>query len=176
VARYRRAGFVIIGTTNTPEMGKSASTESILHGPTRNPHRLTHSSGGSSGGTAAAVAAGIVGIGHGNDGGGSIRIPAAACGLVGLKPSRGRTTNAPATTLLQYPLSVAHVLTRSVRDQPAISVPFGTDSNGLPIGIQLVAAFGREDLLLSIASQIEAERPWPITPAWPPRGAAMSAP
>ena len=116
VARYRRAGFVIVGTTNTPELGKNASTEPLLHGPTRNPHRLTHSPGGSSGGTAAAVAAGIVGIGHGNDGGGSIRIPASACGLVGLKPSRGRVTAAPELSLLAYPLGVNHVLSRSVRD------------------------------------------------------------
>lgn len=116
VRRYRRAGFIIIGVTNTPEMGKSASTEPLLHGPTRNPHRLTHSAGGSSGGTAAAVAAGIVPIGHGSDGGGSIRIPSATCGLVGLKPSRGRTTAAPSFSLLSYPLGVAHVLSRSVRD------------------------------------------------------------
>ncbi len=116
VRRYRRAGFIIIGVTNSPELGKSASTEPALHGPTRNPHRPTHSPGGSSGGTAAAVAAGIVPIGHGSDGGGSIRIPSAMCGLVGLKPSRGRTTAAPEFSLLSYPLGVAHVLSRSVRD------------------------------------------------------------
>jgi amidase len=116
VRRYRAAGFVVIGVTNAPELGRSASTEPLLHGPCHNPHDLTRSPGGSSGGTAAAVAAGIVPIGHGNDGGGSIRIPAAACGLVGLKPSRARTTSAPSLSLLAYPMGVNHVLTRTVRD------------------------------------------------------------
>jgi amidase len=116
VLRYRRAGLVIIGMTNTPELGRNASTEPALFGPTRNPHRLTHSPGGSSGGTAAAVAAGIVTAGHGNDGGGSLRIPASACGLVGLKPSRGRTPAAPRRVAMSYPLGVNNALTRTVRD------------------------------------------------------------
>ena len=120
VARYRRAGLVIIGTTNTPELGRNPSTESLLFGPAHNPYDLDHSPGGSSGGTAAAVAAGIAPLGHGNDGGGSIRIPAAACGLVGLKPSRGRVTAAPKRTLLSYPLGINHVLTRSVRDSALV--------------------------------------------------------
>ncbi len=116
VARYRAAGAVIVGMTNTPELGKNASTEPLLHGPTRNPRRLTHSAGGSSGGTAAAVAAGIVPTGHGNDGGGSIRIPASENGLIGLKPSRGRVTSAPAQWMFAYPLAINHALARSVRD------------------------------------------------------------
>ena len=120
VRRYRDAGFIIIGTTNAPEMGKNASTEPVLHGPARNPHDLARSPGGSSGGTAAAIAAGMVPIGHGNDGGGSIRIPASACGLVGLKPSRGRVTAAPETSLLAYPMGCNHVLTRSVRDTASV--------------------------------------------------------
>src|SRR5699024_3660207 len=86
VARYRRAGMVVLGSTNSPELGKNTSTEPLLHGPTRNPWARTHSPGGSSGGSAAAVAAGMVPVAHGNDGGGSIRIPAAMCGLFGLKP------------------------------------------------------------------------------------------
>jgi amidase len=116
VARYRRAGLVVVGMSNTPELGRNGSTEPQLFGPTRNPHDLTRSTGGSSGGTAAAVASGMVPIGHGNDGGGSIRIPAAMCGLVGLKPSRGRTPAAPKRTMLAYPLAVNHVLTTTVRD------------------------------------------------------------
>ncbi len=90
VSRYRRAGLVVIGKTNTPEFGQNASTEPVLFGPTRNPRRLTHSVGGSSGGAGAAVAVGIAPAAHASDGGGSIRIPASANGLVGLKPSRGR--------------------------------------------------------------------------------------
>lgn len=116
VRRWRAAGAVPIGTTNSPEHGKNASTEPLLHGPTRNPRRLTHSPGGSSGGSAAAVAAGIVPIAHGNDGGGSIRIPASMCGLIGLKPSRGRVPAAPERSLLAYPMGVNHALTRTVRD------------------------------------------------------------
>ena len=116
VRRYRRAGLVVLGMSNSPELGKSASTEPLLHGPTRNPWATTHSSGGSSGGSAAAVAAGLVPVAHGNDGGGSIRIPASMCGLFGLKPSRGRVTTYPAPTTLASPLSSNHVLSRSVRD------------------------------------------------------------
>lgn len=120
VRRYKAAGFVVVGTTNSPEMGKSASTEPLFHGPTHNPYAADRSAGGSSGGTAAAIAAGIVPIGHGNDGGGSIRIPASACGLVGLKPSRGRTPASPSLSLLSYPMGINHVLTRSVRDTAAV--------------------------------------------------------
>lgn len=116
VQRYRRAGMVVLGVTNSPELGKNASTEPLLHGPTRNPWATTHSPGGSSGGAAAAVSAGLVPVAHGNDGGGSIRIPASACGLFGLKPSRGRVTTYPVAGTLAAPLSANHALTRSVRD------------------------------------------------------------
>jgi len=116
VERYRRAGLVVVGMTNVPEYGRNASTEPLLHGPTRNPYSLSHSAGGSSGGTAAAIASAMVPLGHGNDGGGSIRIPASACGLVGLKPTRGRTPSHPTLSAFAYPMSVNHVLTRSVRD------------------------------------------------------------
>lgn len=114
--RYRAAGFVILGVTNMPEMGKMATTEPAAYGPTRNPYDLGKSPGGSSGGTGAAVASGMVPIGHGNDGGGSIRVPSAACGLFGLKPSRSRVTGHPAPTMMSYPMGIDHVMTRSVRD------------------------------------------------------------
>ncbi|MEQ6900921.1 amidase family protein [Nocardioides sp. YIM 152588] len=120
VRRYKAAGLVVLGTTNSPEFGLNASTEPLLHGPARNPHDHSRSTGGSSGGSAAAVAAGMVPAAHATDGGGSIRIPAAACGLVGLKPSRGRTTGHPDTGTLAGPVSVPHAVTTSVRDSAAL--------------------------------------------------------
>lgn len=136
VRRYRRAGMVVLGMSNSPELGKSPSTEPLLHGPTRNPWAVTHSPGGSSGGSAAAVAAGLVPVAHGNDGGGSIRIPASMCGLFGLKPSRGRVTTYPAPTTLASPLSANHVLTRSVRDSALLldltSAPLPGDALAAP--------------------------------------------
>ena len=120
VARARAAGVIVLGMTNTPELGKNGTTEPVLHGPTRNPHDLSRSAGGSSGGSAAAVAAGMVPVAHGNDGGGSIRIPAASCGLFGLKPSRGRVSNAPSLDAFAYPVGCTHALTRTVRDSAAL--------------------------------------------------------
>ncbi|MHB1807779.1 MAG: amidase [Solirubrobacteraceae bacterium] len=118
VARLRRAGFVIVGTTTLPEYGILPTSEARLFGPTRNPWDVQRSSGGSSGGAAAAVAAGMVPVAHGNDGGGSIRIPAACCGLVGLKPARGRISCAP--ELGDSLLVVDGVLTRTVAETAAI--------------------------------------------------------
>ena len=97
IARLRRAGAVLIGKTNTPEMGLRPTTENLLFGPTRNPHDTTRTPGGSSGGAAAALAAGIGTLAQGSDGGGSIRIPAACCGIVGHKPTRGLVSGAPST-------------------------------------------------------------------------------
>jgi amidase len=95
VRRLRQAGFVVVGKTNTPEFGTTAVTESELNGACRNPWDLSRTPGGSSGGAGAHVAAGVLPLAHGSDGGGSIRIPASCCGLVGLKPSRGRVSAAP---------------------------------------------------------------------------------
>src|SRR3984893_7071125 len=116
--RLREAGFVIVGTTTLPEYGILPTSEARLFGPTRNPWDLQRTPGGSSGGGAAAVAAGIVPVAHGNDGGGSIRIPAACCGLVGLKVARGRISCAP--ELGDAMLVVDGVLTRTVADTAAI--------------------------------------------------------
>ena len=112
------AGFVIVGTTTLPEYGILLTSEARLFGPTRNPWDLGRTPGGSSGGAAAAVAAGIVPVAHGNDGGGSIRIPAACCGLVGLKPARGRIS--PAPELGDSDLGIDGVLTRTVADTAAV--------------------------------------------------------
>jgi amidase len=119
-AKLRAAGFVVIGKTNAPELGLLPTSEPAAYGPTRNPWDLGHSPGGSSGGTAAAVAAGIVPLGHAGDGGGSIRIPASMCGLIGLKPSRGRVSLGPDEGEAWSGLVVRHVLTRSVRDTAAV--------------------------------------------------------
>ncbi|SLN63409.1 amidase [Oceanibacterium hippocampi] len=120
VQRYKAAGLVIFGKTNTPEQGLAASTETVLHGDTRNPWDLTRTAGGSSGGAAAAVAAGIVPAAQGSDGGGSIRIPASCCGLFGLKPTRGRVSLGPDAGESWGGLGVVHALTRSVRDSAAL--------------------------------------------------------
>jgi amidase len=120
VRRLRAAGFVILGHTNTPELGILPTTEPEAHGPTHNPWDTGRSPGGSSGGSAAAVAAGMVPVAHANDGGGSIRIPASACGLVGLKPSRGRVSLAPEFGDTMTGLTAEHVVARSVRDSARI--------------------------------------------------------
>jgi amidase len=116
--RLKAAGFVIVGTTTLPEYGILPVSEARIFGPTRNPWDLGRTPGGSSGGAAAAVASGMLPVAHGNDGGGSIRIPAACCGLVGLKVARGRISSAP--ELGDSSLVVDGMLTRSVADTAAI--------------------------------------------------------
>jgi amidase len=118
-ARLRRAGCVIVGKTNTPELGLLPTTESQAHGAAHNPWDLDRSAGGSSGGSAAAVASGMVPVAHAGDGGGSIRIPASACGLFGLKPTRGRVSLGPDDGEAWAGQVARHVVTRSVRDSAA---------------------------------------------------------
>lgn len=114
--QYLAQGFTVLGKSSLPEFGFNASTEFAGRAPTRNPWHIDYSSGASSGGSAALVAAGVVPIAHANDGGGSIRIPAAACGLVGLKPTRGRHLDAESVRSLPINIVSEGVVTRSVRD------------------------------------------------------------
>jgi amidase len=118
--RFRDAGFVTIGKTNTPELGILPTTEPVAYGPTRNPWDLERTPGGSSGGSGAAVAAGIVPVAHANDGGGSIRIPSSHNGLVGLKPTRQRTSQGPLIGDALSGLTEELVVARSVRDVAAV--------------------------------------------------------
>jgi Asp-tRNA(Asn)/Glu-tRNA(Gln) amidotransferase A subunit family amidase len=120
VKRLKRAGLVILGKTNTCELGLSLTCEPQFYGPTRNPWDMTRISGGSSGGAAAAVGARMVPAAHGSDGFGSIRVPAACCGLVGLKPTRGRNSMAPYLGEGLGGLSTEHAVTLSVRDSAAL--------------------------------------------------------
>ncbi|MCZ6770810.1 MAG: amidase [Gammaproteobacteria bacterium] len=162
--RFRRAGLITIGKTNLPELAIGVTTESKFLGPACNPWDPTRTTGGSSGGAGAAVAARIVPMAHGNDVGGSIRIPASCCGLVGLKPTRGRTTLAPHYGDLLAGYFVEHALTRSVRDSamlldathgPAVGDPYvappparpyaeevGADPGCLKIGFSTATPLG----------------------------------
>ncbi len=116
VKRCKKAGLVIFGKTNTPEFGLTPYTEPALFGPSLNPWDVSRTTGGSSGGSAAAVAAGLAPMGGAGDGGGSIRIPASCCGLVGLKPTRGRNPTGPVRSDIWFGAVAEHPLTRTVRD------------------------------------------------------------
>lgn len=118
--KFREAGLVNLGKTNVPEFGSVVTTEPEAFGATRNPWNPEHSVGGSSGGSAAAVAAGMVPVAHANDGGGSIRIPASECGVVGLKPSRGRVSQGPTISKEWDGFTIDGCVTRSVRDTAAV--------------------------------------------------------
>jgi amidase len=155
VAAYRKAGLVLFGKSNTPEFGAAATTEPVAFGPTRNPWNLERSPGGSSGGAAASVAAGIVPAAHASDGGGSIRTPSSCCGLVGLKPTRGRVSNAPNGEGWGG-LSVQNCVTRTVRDsallldiacQPVPGDPYWRDPPATPFAQEV----GRDPGKLRIA-------------------------
>ena len=119
-ARFKKAGLITIGKTNTPELGLLPTTEPRLFGPTRNPWNTDRTTGGSSGGSAAAVVSGMVSVAHANDGGGSIRIPASCCGVFGLKPTRARNSLAPDYGDMMSGLVIEHAVARSVRDSAAL--------------------------------------------------------
>jgi len=133
--RLRAAGFVVVGRTNTPELGIVPTTEPVAYGSTRNPWDTTRSTGGSSGGSAAAVASGMVPVGHANDGGGSIRIPASECGLVGLKPSRARVPLGPEWGDVFGGLVCELAVTRTVRDTAAVLDAVAGPAPGDPYGV-----------------------------------------
>ena len=135
VRRYKAAGLVTMGRTNTPEFGLNGSTESVLLGPCRNPWDTTRSSGGSSGGAAAAVASRMVPIAHGSDGGGSIRIPSSCCGVFGLKPSRGRQPTGPEFGEIWEGFATTHALSISVRDNAALLDATSSPEIGAPYGV-----------------------------------------
>ncbi len=168
VRRLRAAGFVLIGKTNTPEFGTTAVTESELNGICRNPWDLSRTPGGSSGGAAAAVAAGLAPIAHGSDGGGSIRIPASCCGLLGLKPSRGRVSPAPYGDA--YGLSSPGSLARTVADAAAfldaIAGPVPGDPHAAPPPERPFAEeVGVPPGPLRIAVALEPSHPVPVDPS-----------
>lgn len=153
VVHLERLGFTVLGTSTMPEFGLTATTEPLLGGPTRNPWNPAHSTGGSSGGAAALVAAGVVPIAHGNDGGGSIRIPASCTGLVGLKPSRGRLVTRQGLEHLPVAISTQGVLTRTVRDTAAFYGAMDAVYDALPPIGHVVRPSGRR---LRIAVVTEA--------------------
>lgn len=182
VDHFQRLGFTVLGKSTLPEFGLTATTETLAYGPTRNPWNTSFSTGGSSGGAAALVAAGVVPIAHANDGGGSIRIPASCCGLVGLKPSRGRLISRPELDKLPVQITAQGVVTRSVRDTalfyseiekfhnvlPPIGSIHGPSSRrlrigvleqglpGLPVDAEVKAAVARSaELLASLGHDVE---------------------
>jgi amidase len=169
MTRFRAAGLVTLGQTTAPELGLSFATESALHGVTRNPWDLARGTGGSSGGAAALVAAGAVPLAHGNDGGGSIRIPAACCGLVGLKPSRGRTPSGPYAGEVGFGLIVEFGLARTVRDAAhlldAVSAPPVADKYFAPPPARpYTAEVGAEPGRLRVALATAAWSGVPVDP------------
>ena len=140
------SGLVIFGKTNSPEFGLTVTTEPVLFGPTRNPWNLNHSAGGSSGGAAAAVAAGILPMAQATDGGGSIRIPASCCGLVGLKPTRARTPKGPKVFEGWAGQSIAHCVSISVRDSALLL----DATSGPEIGSPYHAPYQKDSFLSSL--------------------------
>jgi len=167
VKRYKDAGLVIFGKTSVPELAMDWSTESRAHGASRNPWNAAHTTGTSSGGSAAAVAAGIVPMAHGNDGGGSIRVPASCCGVFGMKPSRGRNPAAPDGDRWMGMLC-EHALTWTVRDSAALldatAGPHPHQFYNSPAGGGFAAEPGRDPGKLRIAVSTRAPYGAPTDP------------
>jgi amidase len=169
IRKLRAAGAIVVGKTNTPELGILPVTEPDRFGPSRNPWDTSRTPGGSSGGSAAAVASGMVSIAHGNDGGGSIRIPASCCGLVGLKPSRGRVSWAPAWTEGAIGLPTDGVLTRTVLDSAVgLDLIHGYEPGDSfmvpPPSSTFAAAAAREPGRLKIGFTVDAPNGAPVDP------------
>ena len=150
--QFRAAGFVFLGRTNVPEFGTTITTEPLCNAPARNPWNPGHSTGGSSGGSAAAVAAGLVPVAHANDGGGSIRIPASECGLVGLKPTRARVSQGPDIGEGWAGATIDGAVTRTVRDAAAVldaisafmpGDPYPAPAFARPLAAEVGAPVGR---------------------------------
>jgi amidase len=150
--QFRSAGFIALGRTNVPELGTTVTTEPRSFPPARNPWDPGRSTGGSSGGSAAAVASGMVPVAHANDGGGSIRIPASECGLVGLKPTRGRVSQGPVTAEAWAGSTIDGAVTRSVRDaagildvisRPMPGDPYYAPALPRPLGLEVGTDPGR---------------------------------
>ncbi|GGB84785.1 6-aminohexanoate-cyclic-dimer hydrolase [Marinobacterium zhoushanense] len=168
VSRLRRAGCVFVGTTTSPEFGTSYTTESTRFGATRNPWNTERSAGGSSGGAAALVASRVVPFAHGNDGGGSLRVPASCCGVFGLKPSRGLMPNGPLVGEGWGGMGVGHAITLSVRDSAALLDMTAGSDLGAPYAAparpaSYVDAMRGPTKPLRIAL-VEQMDPWPSSP------------
>lgn len=168
VTRLRRAGCQVMGTSTSPEFGTSYSTESSRFGATRNPWSTDHSAGGSSGGAAALVAARVVPFAHGNDGGGSLRVPASCCGVFGLKPSRGLLPSGPMTGEGWAGMGTPHAITLSVRDSAALLDATAGMDLGAPYAAPVqsqpyVTAVLQDPKPLRIAL-VEQLGPWPTSP------------
>ncbi|WP_123341365.1 amidase [Pseudomonas brassicacearum] len=168
VTRLRRAGCQVVGTSTSPEFGTSYSTESSRFGATRNPWSTDHSAGGSSGGAAALVAARVVPFAHGNDGGGSLRVPASCCGVFGLKPSRGLLPSGPMMGEGWAGMGTPHAITLSVRDSAALLDATAGMDLGAPYAAPVqsqpyVTAVLQDPKPLRIAL-VEQLGPWPTSP------------